>query len=78
MARAIASLYVYNNIDYPAAFLLDILQTNVTGTAHGQMRQAADGVFGAVGMNRGQRSAMAGIQCVQKNARSPARESRRR
>ena len=69
MARAIASLYVYNNIDYPAAFLLDILQTNVTGTAHCQMREAADGVFGAVGMNRSQRTTMAGIESVEKNAR---------
>src|SRR5437879_4400500 len=50
------------------ALCLNILQIDVTGTPHCEMRETAQRVRCPIGMNGGQRPAMTGIQGIEKDA----------
>jgi len=58
-----------DQFDRPQTFLMDVVQSNTTGSAHGELREPPQCISRAVGVYGRDRAAMAGIECVKKDAR---------
>lgn len=66
---AILIRHMRNQVDGPPAFLRDILQRDAARATRGKLREAPQRISGAVGVDRRERTAMAGVEGVEKDTR---------
>jgi hypothetical protein len=69
MTPSVKVCHVCDQINGSCTFFDDVLQRDASGTTHGKLCETSQGIFGAVGMDCGEGSAMAGVEGVEENTR---------
>src|ERR1700679_3227525 len=66
---AILIRHMRDQVDGSPPFLCHILQRDAACAPHGELREAPQSIAGGVGVNRRERPAMSGVECVEEDAR---------